>query len=159
MEVIVTGAGPQCPGCGETKVQLVRHMKTDQKCSEVFKEKVEFESFDAQLKRFRNRFSKQQKKDKNEEEFLEKKREGERIRKAKRKLENEEEFLEKDRQQQKARKAKKKLENEEEFLATNRQAVKKTKTKQKQENDQDCHGQQVWIDGRMSRLRKTKSRN
>ena len=53
LQVVVTGAGPQCPGCGETKVQLVKHMKTDKRCSEGFG-KVDFASFDAQLKRFRS---------------------------------------------------------------------------------------------------------
>ena len=48
-----TGA-VQCPGCGEEKKQLVRHMKTDKKCSIKFEGRIDFESFDKQLKRFRN---------------------------------------------------------------------------------------------------------
>ena len=137
VEVIVTGAGPQCPGCGETKVQLVRHMKTDKKCSEGFKEKVDFVSFDAQLKLFRNKLAvrktKAKRKQENEEEFLEKKRVGERDRKAKRKQDDEEEFLEENRQAVKKTKAKQRQQNEKEFLDRQKQDKRKSRAQKKVE--------------------------
>ena len=44
----------QCPGCGEMKRMLVRHLKSDQKCA-AHCSYLELESFDKQLKRFRHK--------------------------------------------------------------------------------------------------------
>ena len=47
--------GEQCPGCGEEKKQLVQNLKTDKKCSINFEGKIDFESFDEQLKQSRTK--------------------------------------------------------------------------------------------------------
>ena len=55
VELSVTDAGAvECPGCGDPKKQLVRHLKSDQSCKKRC-EKIDLESFDIQLKAFRNR--------------------------------------------------------------------------------------------------------
>ena len=132
VDLVVTSTGAvQCPGCGEEKKQLVRHMKTDKKCSIKFEGRMDFESFDKQLKSFRHRKAEQkrkaQRKAENEEEFMEKDRQQQSKRKAKRKAENEEEFMEKDRQQQSKQKAKKRKIDEEAFMRRNRQEKKKSR--------------------------------
>ena len=142
VDLVVTSTGKvQCPGCGQEKVQLKKHMMTDKTCSPKFEGKIDFESFDDQLKSFRLRKRVQRSKAKsraeNEEEFLEKKRQEESNRKAKKRQENEEEFLEKKRQEESNRKAKKRQENEEEFLEKKRQQERKRKAQRKEENEED----------------------
>jgi len=62
----------QCPGCGDMKRMLVRHIKTDQACSARCSS-IDLESFDRQLKRFRHRRqmkeSKQRKREESEAVF------------------------------------------------------------------------------------------
>ena len=140
VDLIATSTGEQCPGCGEEKKQLVRHMKTDKKCSIKFEGKIDFQSFDQQLKLFRKRRadkrSKAKRKAENEEEFREKHRQEEARRKAKAKQENEEEFMAKDRQQQRKRKAQRKQENEEEFMENQRQDGQRSKAKRRKMDEE-----------------------
>ena len=62
----------QCPGCGDMKRMLVRHMKTDEACRARCSS-IELDLFDQQLKRFRHRRqmkeSKQRKKEESEAVF------------------------------------------------------------------------------------------
>jgi len=62
----------QCPGCGDMKRMLVRHIKTDQACAARCSS-IDMESFDRQLKRFRHRRqmreSKQRKREESEAVF------------------------------------------------------------------------------------------
>ena len=62
----------QCPGCGDMKRMLVRHIKTDQACRDRCSS-IDMENFDRQLKRFRHRRqmkeSKQRKREENEAVF------------------------------------------------------------------------------------------
>ena len=44
----------QCPGCGDMKRMLVRHIKTDQACRDRCST-IDMDNFDRQLKRFRHR--------------------------------------------------------------------------------------------------------
>ena len=68
VELTVTDGGAvQCPGCGDPKKQLVRHLKGDQACRKRC-DQIELDSFDTQLRVFRNRervkASRQQSRDK-----------------------------------------------------------------------------------------------
>jgi len=62
----------QCPGCGDMKRMLVRHIKTDQACRDRCSS-IDMDNFDRQLKRFRHRRqmkeSKQRKKEESEAVF------------------------------------------------------------------------------------------
>jgi len=62
----------QCPGCGDMKRMLVRHIKTDQACAARCSS-IDMNSFDRQLKRFRHRRqmkeSKQRKREESEAVF------------------------------------------------------------------------------------------
>ena len=108
-------------------------MKTDKKCSIKFEGRMDFESFDKQLKSFRHRKAEQkrkaQRKAENKEEFMDKHRQEEVKRKAQRKAENEEEFMEKHRQEERKNKAKKRKIDEEAFMRQNKEAVKKSRAK------------------------------
>ena len=55
VELTVTKGGVlRCPGCGDPKKQLVRHLKSDKSCKKRCEE-IDLVSFDQQLKAFRNR--------------------------------------------------------------------------------------------------------
>ena len=57
----------QCPGCGDMKRMLVRHLKTDQTCAGRCSS-IDMESFDHQLKRFRHRRQMKESKQRKREE-------------------------------------------------------------------------------------------
>ena len=163
VELRVVEGAVECPGCGEPKKQLVRHLKSDKSCQKKCVE-IDLASFDKQLKAFRNlksvkstqskqraeneaRFlekqrvqqqaSKQRRKDEDEEGFLMKKCSQEKARKGQRKEENQEEFLEKQRGQEAARKGRRKEENEEEFMEKQRGQQQARKLKRKEENQEE----------------------
>ena len=136
VELLVTKDGPQCPSCGQTKTQLVRHMKTDSRCKERC-ERIDFESFEPQLKRFRDTQRKKWKQEENEKDFKEKHRQAEAKRKAKKREDNEEDFKEKHRQEESKRKAKQREDNEEEFKEKHRQEESKRKAKKRKIDEAD----------------------
>ena len=51
---VMDGGALECPGCGDPKKQLVRHLKSDESCKKRCEE-IDLASFDTQLKAFRNR--------------------------------------------------------------------------------------------------------
>ena len=135
VELTVTDVGAvKCPGCGDPKKQLVRHLKSDQSCKKRCEE-IELESFDKQLKAFRNRkrvkASKQLSRDEDLEGFLEKRRREEKARKEKRKSEDKEGFLQKQKGQEQARKEKRKSEDKEGFLEKQKGQEQARKKKRK----------------------------
>ena len=163
VELRVVEGAVECPGCGEPRKQLVRHLKSDKICKKKCVE-IDLESFDKQLKAFRHLTSvksnqskqraenearflekhrdqekarKERRKEENAEDFGEKQRNQEQARKERRKKENAEEFLEKQRNQQQARKGRRKEENEKEFLEKQRNQEQARKKKRKQENEED----------------------
>ena len=138
VELSVTDTGAvECPGCRDPKKQLVRHLKSDPSCKERC-DKIDLESFDKELKAFRNRemvkASMQQSRSEDLEGFLEKQRGKQQARKGRRKDEDAEGFLEKQRVQQQARKERRKAEDEEGFLEKQRVQQQARKGKRKAED-------------------------
>ena len=133
VELVVTKSGPQCPSCGQTKAQLVRHMKTDSRCKERC-ERIDFESFEPQLKRFRDTQRKKWKQEENEKDFKEKHRQAEAKRKTKEREEDEEHFKETQRKEGARSKAKKREDNEEDFKEKHRQEESKRKANKRKLN-------------------------
>ena len=134
VDLVVTRDGPQCPSCGETKTQLVRHMKTDSRCKERC-ERIEFDSFEPQLKRFRDNLRKKWKQEEDEEDFKAKNRQSVQKSKAKKRDEDVEGFKEKNRQSVQKSKAKKREEDEAEFKEKHKQEEAKRKAKKREENE------------------------
>lgn len=140
VELSVTDAGAvECPGCGDPKKQLVRHLKSDQACKKRCEE-IDLGSFDKQLKDFRNRkrvkASRQQSRDEDLEGFLEKQRVQQQARKGRRKTEDEEGFLKKHRDQEQERKERQKAEDETGFLEKKRDQEQARKRKRKAEDEE-----------------------
>ena len=144
VELSVADAGAaECPGCGDPKKQLVRHLKSDPSCKKRC-EKIDLESFDKQLKAFRNRervkASRQQSRGEDLEGFLEKQRGQQQARKGRRKAEDEEGFLGKKRVQEQARKGQRRAENEEGFLKKQRDQQQARKGRRKTEDEEGFLG-------------------
>ena len=130
----------ECPGCGEPRKQLVRHLKSDENCQKKCVQ-IDLESFDRQLKAFRQQKSvksyKSKKKGEDREGFIEKQRDKEQARKGRRKEENKEEFLEKQRNQEQARKGRRKGEDKEEFLEKQRNQQQARKGRRKEDDKEE----------------------
>ena len=88
LAVSETGA-VECPGCGEQRKQLVPHLRKDKSCMRKCEE-INLESFDKQLKAFRQRKSvktfKSKQKEEDKEGFLENQRKQQQKTKQKRRL-------------------------------------------------------------------------
>ena len=140
VELRVVEGAVECPGCGEARKQLVRHLKSDKSCQKKCVE-IDLMSFDKQLKAFRHlnsvKSNQSKQRGENEARFLEKHRDQEKARKERRKVENEEEFLETQRGQEQARKGRRKEENEEEFLEKQRKQEQARKGQRKEENEEE----------------------
>ena len=138
VELRVVEGAVECPGCGEPRKQLVRHLKSDKICKKKCVE-IDLELFDKQLKAFRHLTSVKSNQSKqraeNEARFLENHRDQEKARKERRKAENEKEFLDKQRNQEQARKEKRKQENEEDFLEKQRDQQQARKRRRKDEDE------------------------
>ena len=134
---LVEGA-VECPGCGDPRKQLVRHLKSDENCRKKCVE-IDLESFDKQLKAFRNlnsvRSNQSKQRAENEARFLEKQRVQQQVSKQRRKEEDSEGFLEKKRNQEKARKQRRKEEDSEGFIEKKRDEEKVRKRRRKDDDE------------------------